>query len=148
MFGRCIDQMTSVGRIMFSGMLDEFPNLKFIHTMMAGGLFAYTSLITPKKSKVATDMERWDPGASYKVSDYLKNNIYCDLTHAPAWSKAQLECAVKEHGADHILFGSSYPLRKEWLLNGADYVHSLDISEEEKSLILGGNACRLFNIKD
>jgi len=28
LFGRCIDQMTCVGRIMYCGMLDELPNLK------------------------------------------------------------------------------------------------------------------------
>ena len=139
--------MTCVGRIMYSGMLDELPNLKFIHTMMAGGLFAYTALITPKKSKVASDRERFDPAASDKVSGYLKRNIFCDLTHAPTWSKAQVECAVKEHGADHVLFGTSYPLRKEWLLDGVDHIQSLEISKKEKSLILGENAVRLFNIK-
>ena len=148
MFGRCIDQMTSVGRIMYSGMLDEFPNLKFIHTMMAGGLFAYADLITPKKSKVSSDMERWDPAASEKVRGYLERNIYSDITHAPTWGKAQLECAVKVLGAKNILFGTSYPLRREWLLKGVDYVQSLEIGEKEKSLILGGNAVKLFNIKE
>ncbi len=147
LFGRCIDQMTSVGRIMYSGMLDELPNLKFIHTMMAGGLFAYTTLITPKKSRVASDMERFDPTASNKVEGYLKKNIYSDLTHAPTWSKAQIECAVKELGAEHVLFGTSYPLRKEWLLYGVDHIQSLDISKKDKALILGENAMRLFNIK-
>ncbi len=146
-FGRCIDQMTSVGRIMYSGMLDELPNLKFIHTMMAGGLFAYTTLITPKKSKVATDMERFNPEASEKTKGYLNNNIYVELTHAPAWSNSQIECAVKELGAEHILMGSVYPLRKEWLLHEVDFVENLDISKKDKSLILGENAIRLFNIK-
>ncbi len=148
MFGRCIDQMTSVGRIMYSGMLDELPNLKFVHSMMAGGLFAYADLITPKKSKVSSDMERWDPSASEKVRGYLEKNIYSDITHAPTWGTAQLECAVKALGAKNVLFGTSYPLRKEWLLEGVGYVQSLDISKKDKALILGENAMRLFNIKD
>lgn len=149
MFGRCIDQMTSIGRIMFSGMLDEMPNLKFIHTMMGGGFFAFTSLITPMKSKVSTDMERFDPTSSQKVSGYLANNIFLDMTHAPTWSHAQLKCAVEEHGAEHVLFGTSYPLRREWLLEGVDWIQAIDnISEKDKALILGGNAARLFNIKE
>ena len=61
--------------------------------------------------------------------------------------KAQLECAIKVHGSDHVLFGSSYPLRSEWLLKGAEYVQSLEIDDIEKSQILGENAIRLFNIK-
>jgi predicted TIM-barrel fold metal-dependent hydrolase len=59
-----------------------------------------------------------------------------------------LECAVKVLGAEHILYGGSYPLRREWFIKGVDYVKSLDISEKEKSQILGGNAIRLFDIKE
>lgn len=147
LFGRCIDQMTCVGRILYSEMLDELPNLRFIHSMLAGGLFTYADLMTPQKSVVKEDMERFDPTASEKVRGYLERNIYFDITHAPAWGKAQLECAVKVLGAERILFGSSYPLRREWLLKGVDYIRNLEIGEKEKSLILGQNAVRIFKIK-
>ena len=42
--GRIMDQMTAVGRELFSGMFDEFPNLKFIHTMFGGNWFANQKL--------------------------------------------------------------------------------------------------------
>ncbi len=146
-YGRCVDQVTSLGRILYSGLLDEFPNLKLIFTMLAGGFFTYVNLIAPQKSRMREDMERFDLGASEKIRGYLERNIYFDMTHASPWGKAQLECAVKVLGADHILFGGGYPVRREWLLTGVDFVRSLDITEEEKSLILGGNAVRLFNLK-
>lgn len=147
LFGRCMDQAICASRIMFSGLLEEFPNLKFIHTMMAGGLYNYIDLITPQKSSVKGDRERFDPGASDKVRQYFAKNIYCDMTHPSPWGKEQLECGIKIHGADHVLFGSSYPLRSEWLYKGLDYVRSLNISENDKALILGDNAARLFNLK-
>jgi predicted TIM-barrel fold metal-dependent hydrolase len=50
-------------------------------------------------------------------------------------------------GADHILYGSSYPIKLDWFFEGVDYVKSLDIDEKSKDLILGENAARLFNIK-
>jgi predicted TIM-barrel fold metal-dependent hydrolase len=62
------------------------------------------------------------------------------------WGKAQLECAVEVLGADHILYGSSYPVRREWFVTGIDFVKNLEIPEESKSLILSGNAARLFKI--
>lgn len=147
LFGRCVDQMTSVGRILYCGILDELPNLKFIHTMMGGGLFAFADLLTPPKSTIATDVDRSDGKPIDKVKGYLKNNIFCDITHAPPWGKSQLRCAVEVLGAENILFGSSYPLRSEWLLNGVAFIESLDISDKEKSLILGGNAERLFKLE-
>jgi len=147
LYGRCMDQMISVGRILFSGMLNELPNLKLIHTFLGGAFFAYADLLVPKKSEIKEVMaERFDPNASEKIRGYLDRNIYFDISHAPPWGKAQLECAVKVLGADHVLFGSSYPLRRDWLYNGVDYVKNLDITEKEKSLILGENAIRLFKI--
>jgi predicted TIM-barrel fold metal-dependent hydrolase len=147
MIGRCIDQLTSVGRALCSGMFDEFPNLKFIHSMLGGGLFAFAGLLTPKKSTVAGDRERNDQEASEKIQGYMKRNVFFGITHAPPWGEAQLECAVKVYGADHVLFGTSYPLRLEWAYKGVDYIRNLDISENDKKLILGDNAVKLFNIK-
>jgi predicted TIM-barrel fold metal-dependent hydrolase len=143
--GRCIDQLIAVNRELFSGLFEECPNLKIIHTMLGGALFAFTNQISPRKSGVQEEVERFDPAAS-KVRDYLKNNLFFDISTPLAWSKSQLECAVKEMGADHILYGSSYPVRLDWVLNGVDYIRSLNISDKEKELIFSGNAQRLFNI--
>jgi predicted TIM-barrel fold metal-dependent hydrolase len=144
--GRCIDQITAVGRELFSNLFEECPNLRFIHTMLGGGIFAFTEQILPRKSKEREEIERFDQQI-LKYKNYFRNNLYFDITTPLAWSKSQLECAVKEFGADHILYGSSYPVRLDWVLNGVEYVKSLDISGEEKELIFCGNAKRLFNIR-
>jgi uncharacterized protein len=70
-----------------------------------------------------------------------------DTSGAPQWGKVQLECAVRVLGAKNILYGSSYPIRRDWYFQGIDFVQSLNISEEEKTAILGGNAIRLFKLK-
>jgi len=147
-YGRCADQMTNLGRILFSGLLDEFPNLKFVPTMLGGCFFAYADILalSRRKSTVRENIERFDLIAD-KVRGYLERNIYFDITHAPPWGEAQLECAVKVLGADHILWGSSYPLVREWMLKGVEYMDTLDISDKERSLIMGENAAGLFNIK-
>lgn len=144
--GRCIDQMIAVGRQLFSGLFEECPNLRFIHTMLGGGIFAFTEQILPRKSQVQEEVERFDPEIP-KYKEYFARNLYFDITTPLAWSKAQLECAVKELGADHLLYGSSYPVRMDWVLNGVEYVRSLDITDEEKELIFCGNAKRLFKIE-
>jgi len=143
-YGRCVDQATAVGRELFSGMFEELPNLKFIHSMLGGGFFAYANMLVPRKMEVKEEIERFD--VANKVSGYLKQNIYFDISGALQWGKDQLECAVKVLGAEQILYGGSYPLRREWFLKGVEYVQNLQISEAEKSLILGENASRLFKI--
>lgn len=145
--GRCIDQATAVGREIFSGMFDEFPNLKLIHTMLGGGFFAYVDMLIPKKSRVKEEMERFNIESSQKVRGYLENNLFFDISHPGTWGKNELECAVKTLGAYHVLFGGSYPVRREWLIKGVEDIRALDISSKEKELILGGNAQKIFNLK-
>ncbi len=68
------------------------------------------------------------------------------MSHAAPWGMETLELAIRNLGADHVLFGSSYPVRKQWLTEGVDFVRNLSITEEEKALVLGGNAQRLYHI--
>ncbi|OGO22994.1 MAG: hypothetical protein A2144_12395 [Chloroflexi bacterium RBG_16_50_9] len=144
-YGRCIDQMTCICRVLFSGLLDKFPNLRLIHTLLGGGFFAYTSNLVPRKSEVKEEVDRFDMVAD-KIKGYLDRNIYFDMSPT-SWTAAQIKCAIEELGADHILFGGHYPVRREWLLKGPEYLRSLDIGEKAKRLILGENAMRLFKIK-
>ena len=144
-YGRCVAQATAVGRELFSNMFDEFPNLKLIHSMLGGGFFAYSNMLAPKiTGKDAVERFQTEAG---KISKYLEDNIYFDTSGSIQWGKPQLECAVKVLGADHILYGSSYPIRRDWFSQGVDFVKKLDIDDESKSLILSKNAIRLFNIK-
>ena len=133
-YGRCIDQATAIGRELFSGFFTKYPNVKLVHSMLGGGFFAYASLWFPKRSKVREAVERFKDDNELIV-EQLHSNVFFEMSHAQPWGKAQLECAVKVLGADHILFGTSYPVRPVWLLEGADFVRGLDISENEKELI-------------
>lgn len=141
-YGRNVDQGLAIGRELFGGFFDRYPNIKLVHSQLGGGFFAMSNLLFPGKAK-QEKVERF--GSDNERTAYqFKNNIYFEMSHPQPWGKAQLECAVKVLGADHILFGTSYPVRKEWLLEGVQFIRELDISEEEKTLILGENAERLY----
>lgn len=144
-YGRCMDQVTAVGREIFSGMFEEFSEVKFIHSMLGGAFFAYMNLMFPKKSGKKEELDRFQVETE-KIFACLENNIFFEMSHAEPWGKHQLESAIKTVGADHVIFGSSYPVRREWLLDGPEFVRSLDISENEKKLVLSENARRIYNI--
>jgi uncharacterized protein len=143
-FGRCVDQATAVGREVFSDLFQELPNLRLIHSMLGGGFFAYVNMLAPRSKGAKEELERFDPADAAR--SYLDKNIFFDTSGSVQWGKTQLECAVEVFGADHILYGSSYPVRREWFVKGIDFVRDLDISDDSKSLILSGNAARLFKI--
>ncbi|GAA1915654.1 amidohydrolase family protein [Microbacterium aoyamense] len=146
-FGRLLDQATAVGRELFSGMFEELPNLRFIHTMLGGNWFANQNLLTPKPSPKNEAIQRLDATGADEIRRYLKDNIFYDLTHPHSWGKDQVEAAIKIGGADHYLFGSSFPVFYGWMSQGVDFVkNDLEISEEDRELILSGNAKRMFNL--
>jgi len=113
--------------------------------MLGGGFFAVSNMMFPKKAKVET-INRFKSD-NEKVVEQFKNNMFFEMSHAQPWGKSQLLCAIESLGADHIIFGTSYPVRKEWLLEGAGFVKELEITEEEKELILGKNAQSLYAIE-
>ena len=117
---------------------------------VAGGFFAYTGVLNMKKSfsgKVKEEMQRVviDSQISNNFEKYLERNLYFDMCHASPWGKEHLEFAIKMLGADHVLYGSSYPIRLGWAMEGVDFVRNLDITDEEKTMVLGGTAQRLFS---
>ncbi len=143
-YGRCVDQVTAVSRELYSGMFSEYPDVKLVHSMLGGAFFAIAPMMMPHTS-AAEKVNRFANNNTY-VAQQLRDNIFFEMSHAQPWGKAQLECAVKAAGADHIIFGSSYPVKREWLLEGPEFVRQLDISPEDMELILHGNAERLYRL--
>lgn len=146
-YGRIVDQATAVGRELFSGMFDEFPNLRVIHTMFGGNWFANTALLTPHAPTKKESLSRLDPTGGERIRSYLANNIFFDMTHPHSWGKHQVEAALKVNGADHYMFGSSFPVFRSWMSQGVDFIRNdLDITDEDRELVFSGNAKRLFNL--
>jgi predicted TIM-barrel fold metal-dependent hydrolase len=92
-------------------------------------------------------MQRLDATGAEKIQQYLNENIFYDMTHPHSWGKQQVEAAIGISGADHYLFGSSFPVFYGWMGQGVDFVeNTLDITAEERAAVLSGNAKRLFNL--
>lgn len=144
-YGRCVDQTTAVGRELYGDFFEHYPNLKLVHSMLGGGYFAIANMLMPHGPKRSEDVQRFQAdGEAY--AKHLANNVFFEMSHAQPWGKEQLECAIRVLGADHVIFGTSYPVRKEWLTEGVAAVRELDIPEASKDLVLAGNAERLYHV--
>ncbi|MGC3992850.1 MAG: amidohydrolase family protein [Propionicimonas sp.] len=142
-YGRCADQTTAIGRELFGGLFDRHPGLTLVHSMLGGGFFALANLLFP--APAANDSHGRFESAS-AVRRQFTEHVYFEMSHAEPWGAAQLECAVRVFGADHVVFGTSYPVNPRWLAGGPDFIRSLALSEADKNLILGGNAARLYRL--
>jgi len=108
--------------------LEEFPNLKLILAHLGNGFWDQTIEIADKFLHVMFD-------TAIAIS-YIQSPTTLD-------DEAAVDI-IKTIGADRILFGSDYP----WINPKKDIerIKSLDISEDDKKLILGENAVRLFKM--
>lgn len=102
--------------------LDAFPNLKTIAAHWGGNHM----------------MEQ--------MKEYLLGrDVYLDTSYPPDVNALELEeiiGIIRGHGAERILFGTDYPWETQ--VNGLDYIRRLNLTEEEKGLILAENARRLL----
>ena len=144
-YGRCQDQVTAVGRELFSDFFVRYPHIRMVHSMLGGGFFAVSEMLLPKPSKVADAVQRFrtDNG---ELAQRLKDHFFFEMSHAQPWGSAQLSCAIEVLGADHVIFGTSYPVRREWLLDGPAFVRSLGLSDADEALVLEGTARSLYHM--
>jgi len=140
-------------RIVFSKMLDEMGNLKFI-IHHAGGMIPFF------EGRVGAG---WDQlGARTSNVDYrpllkeLKKRpldyfkmFYADT--ATFGSKSALVCALDFYGVDHVLFASDAPFDPEggpmYIRETIRVIDSLDILTEDREKLYYKNACQLLGIK-
>ena len=133
--------MTAVSREIFSGMFDELPNLKMVHSMLGGAYYAFAAMFFPTDSGGG----RFQAGRA-DIKEQFRKHIYFELSHSQPWGKENLELAVRLLGADHMIYGSSYPVKKIWLTGGPWFVADLDITDEEKEMILSRTAANIYKL--
>ena len=109
--------------------LEEFSNLKLILAHMGGGSWDKTVEIADKFPQVMFD-------TAIAIS-YINRPTTLDDEEAVD--------IIRTIGSERILFGSDYP----WInpKNDIERINGLNISDEDKKIILGQNAARLFNLK-
>ena len=143
--GRCVDQITAVMRELLSDMFEQYPDVKLVHSMLGGGFFAFRQVAAPHKPKLQETVARFQTDGGH-FEEHLQRNVFFEMSHAQPWGAEALEAAVRILGADHVIFGTSYPVRREWLLDGPAFVNGLQLSPEEKQAVLGGNAAALYHM--
>lgn len=148
-FGWPYETAVAMTRLVFAGVLEKWPNLKFI-THHAGGMVPFFE----QRIVGAYDHAMLKRGAKYNSRNsqppitYFKK-FYADT--AVYGSTPALMCAQAFFGTEHMLFGTDMPYDSE---NGARYtrqtiqsVKDMAVSEEDKEKIFSGNAIRLLRLK-
>lgn len=82
----------------------------------------------------------------YMKADIRSDNIYFEISTPALISIQRIKKAIKYFGINRILMGSDTPYGQNNLKTNIERVVSLDISDEDKKLILGENMKKLLKI--
>ena len=136
-------------RLVFSGILEKYPNLKFINH--------HAGAMVPFFGARITAMYNWSEmrwgesskqGLTKSPREYFRM-FYNDT--AISGSTAGLMCAYDFYGAEHLLFGTDMPfdmeLGNEAIRETIRSIEQMDIPPEDKSAIFEDNAKRLLLLK-
>ncbi|NLB68278.1 MAG: amidohydrolase family protein [Lentisphaerae bacterium] len=87
--------------------------------------------------------KRWDEVEKFLVGSHLLFDSSFSYNFMP---HEQMRRIIVDHGADKILMGSDSPWDSQE--EAIKAIRSLELSEEEEEAVLGGNACRILNLKE
>jgi len=132
------DTTISVGKLLMSDILRQYPKVKFIFAYF-GGAICYLKQRFDTTYAMLRSIN-FVKNLQANPSDYFKN-IYVDTSGDV--TKANFLLALELMGPRHILWGSDWPAKKD-VAGGIKAVKDLDISQADKENILGGNLQTIF----
>lgn len=138
MVGFLMDTTLAVAGLVYSGTLERYENITWVLGHL-GGAVPYLA-------------ERFDRGfeaypecrehCTIRPSEQLRQLYYDTVNFDPAC----LDLAIEFAGVEHIVAGSDYPHQVGSLDKMKSSIAGLDITEEDRAKILGGNAKRILGL--
>jgi predicted TIM-barrel fold metal-dependent hydrolase len=140
--GNPLDTTLALQHLIFEGTLDRFPGLKILAAHAGGYLPSYAArgdhacFVSPQNCNPNITLKK-------KPSEYL-NQLYFD---ALVFTPEGLRHLVAQVGASQIVLGTDHPI--PWEEHPVDHVFATtSLTDKQKAAILGGNAARLFGIRE
>ena len=137
--GFLFDTTVAMSHLMFAGVLERYPNISWALTHMGGALPYLAERLDRGYDAFADCREN----ISKRPSEYLKRCYFDTVNFNPD----AIEFAIKFAGSDHIMAGSDYPHQIGSIPKMLDSLSKVDVTAQEKEMILGGNAARLLRLK-
>ena len=137
--GNPLETSLALGHLIFDGVLARYPKLKILASHGGGYIASYWARMDhawKARADARTVIQK-------KPSSYLEKIHFDTITH-----DAQiLGNLVERYGAQHVLLGTDYPfdMGEDKPVQLIESVHHL--SADDRALIKGGNAMKLFKIK-
>jgi predicted TIM-barrel fold metal-dependent hydrolase len=148
LWGLVYETTVSMTRLVFSGIMEQFPKLKII-THHCGAMIPYFAERIVNHYNEAEMRDKWSfkEGLTEPHIDYFRRfyNDTAILGNTPA-----LMCAYAFCGADHLIFGTDMPFDAQMGAYGPrqtiEAIEQMEISDSDKRKIFADNARRLLRL--
>ncbi len=148
---REFDLATATARLVLSGVLKEFPDLKFVMAHLGGGIAAIWERVERYVNYWGAKFWGWDkekPLIDKPINEYFQK-IYFDMAGFEGGMNA-VKCALTTISPKRLLFGTDYPPNfvddAKGIRNYIENIRKLDLDEQSKEDMLGNNAARLLGL--
>ena len=146
--GWLFDTSMVLCRLVFSGVLEEYPDLRIITHHMGAMIPHFSERIKGTYEGIEMFPRAGFASLPNDPLDYFRR-LYADTVLNG--SVHAFECGYKFFGPDHIVFATDYPFgpRKgeRWIEGALHQIRTIDLPPSEKDQILGGNLQRLLTRK-
>jgi aminocarboxymuconate-semialdehyde decarboxylase len=133
--GFVYDTTTAVARMIYAGVFERYPDFPFIIAHTGGALLGLLERLD-NGYRLFPDCRKY---ISNLPSTYARN-LYYDTC---SFFGPSLKMAKDIVGIDRLLWGADDP----FIGASPAYLDSAEFTPEEKSLVLGGNAARIFGLE-
>jgi aminocarboxymuconate-semialdehyde decarboxylase len=149
-FGWPYETSVAMARLVFSKILDKYPNVKVIAHHLGAMVPYFEGRVGPgwdQLGKRTSDEDYFSLLKSLKKRplDYFKQDFYADS--AVFGSRAATVCGLEFYGVDHVVFASDCPFDPEqgpgYIRETIKIIDSLDLSREDRDKIYFRNLEKL-----
>ncbi|MEP7198589.1 MAG: amidohydrolase family protein [Chloroflexota bacterium] len=137
--GFLLDTTLCITLLMFEGVLEKYPRIKFVLGHL-GGTIPYIAERIDRGYEAYPEVR---VNISQKPSFYFKRNCYYDTV---AFEPRALQFALEFAGPDHVLLGSDYPHQIGDMDKAVRVIERLPIADDVRQRVLGGNAANLLRL--
>jgi len=147
-FGWPYQTTLAMTRLVFAGIFEKYPGIKFI-THHLGGMIPYYAdrIVVHYNNGLERLGEKFFPGLKKHPIEYFKM-FYNDT--ALNGNASGLMCGYQFFGEDHLLFASDMPYSVEHgaiaIRGTVEAINAMDIPESTRKKIYEGNARRLMHL--
>ncbi|PKN63243.1 MAG: hypothetical protein CVU57_20265 [Deltaproteobacteria bacterium HGW-Deltaproteobacteria-15] len=144
-FGWLYETSITLAQLVFSGIMEEYPDLRIIPHHM-GAMVPHNT----GRLKGFYDARHMYPGTNlvtlprdplYYFKKFYADSMLCGTVHA-------FESGYKFFGAEQIVMATDYPFGPQqgelWMKETLEQIDAIGLSKAEKEMILGGNLLRLI----